>query len=146
MRSLTDKIEKYLRVLIERSGNDEVEIQRIELAETFQCAPSQITYVLGTRFTLDEGFVTESKRGGRGFIKIRKLPIRDLTDRTGISQAQAEEIIKGLHANGFLTSREAVLLRAIVCRDVLDLAVDDRDYIRYRILNAVMNFIEGMEG
>lgn len=146
MRSLTDKIEKYLRVLIERSGNDEVEIQRIELAETFQCAPSQITYVLGTRFTLDEGFITESKRGGRGFIKIRKLPMRDLTDQSGISQAQAEEIIMGLHANRFLTNREAVLLRTIVCRDVLDLAVDDRDYIRCRILNAVMNIIEGMEG
>ena len=143
MRSLTDKIEKYLKVLIERSGNDEVEIQRIELAETFQCAPSQITYVLGTRFTLDEGFITESKRGGRGFIKIRKLPMRDLTARSGINQVQAEEIIKGLQGNGFLTSREAVILRTIVCRDVLDLAVDDRDYIRYCILNAVMNLIEG---
>ena len=45
MRSLADRIESYLKVLIERSEDDEVAIQRIELAETFRCAPSQITYV-----------------------------------------------------------------------------------------------------
>lgn len=146
MRSLTDRIEQYLKVLIDRSGNDEVEIQRIELAETFQCAPSQITYVLGTRFTLDEGFITESKRGGRGFIKIRKISMKEQLDRPGISQAQAEEIINDLAANGLLTGREVSLLRTIISRDVLDLATSERDYVRYRIMDAVVSLIEGMEG
>ncbi len=143
MRSLADRIESYLKVLIERSDNAEVEIQRVELAETFRCAPSQITYVLGTRFTLDEGFVTESKRGGRGFIKIRKLQLEDKTDRPGIAQTQAENIINELEATGFLTSREALLLRAIINREVLDLPTMDRDYIRYRIMKTVINLMEG---
>lgn len=142
MRSLADRIESYLKVLIERSDNEEVEIQRIELAETFRCAPSQITYVLGTRFTLDEGFITESKRGGRGFIKIRKIQRRDETDRPGIAQTQAENIIRELEATGFLTAREALLLQAIVNREVLDLPIGERDYIRYKIMKAVINLME----
>ncbi|MGE5543498.1 MAG: CtsR family transcriptional regulator [Bacillota bacterium] len=145
MRSLSDRIERYLKVLLDRSENDEVEIQRIELAETFQCAPSQITYVLGTRFTLNEGFITESKRGGRGFIKIRKVPIKERSDGPGISQAQAEDIIKNLAANGHLTSREAILLQTIINREVLELATSERDGVRYRIMKAVMSLLEEME-
>ncbi|MGI6551248.1 MAG: CtsR family transcriptional regulator [Syntrophomonadales bacterium] len=143
MRSLADRIESYLKVLIERSDNDEVEIQRIELAETFRCAPSQITYVLGTRFTLDEGFITESKRGGRGFIKIRKIPAEEKAARPGIAQVQAENIIRELEATGFLTSREAQLLQAIINREVLDLPTNERDYIRYQIMKTVINLMEG---
>ncbi|NLW43983.1 MAG: CtsR family transcriptional regulator [Syntrophomonadaceae bacterium] len=146
MRSLSDRIEKYLKVLIERSENEEVEIQRIELAETFQCAPSQITYVLSTRFTASEGFITESKRGGRGFIKIRKFPINENPGKTGISEAQAENILQDLRDKGFLTEREAYLLREILGREVLDPAGGESDYIRFKIINKVMKSIKETEG
>lgn len=71
-RSLADRIEQYLSVLIERSEDKQIEIQRAELAETFQCAPSQVTYVITTRFTEKEGYITESRRGGKGFVRITK--------------------------------------------------------------------------
>jgi len=143
MRSLADRIESYLRVLIERSEADEVEIQRVELAETFQCAPSQITYVLGTRFTPEEGFITESKRGGRGFIRIRKVPAHDRPARPGISQAQAEKVIQGLREAEVITAREASIIQAIVKREVLDLTTPERDYIRWRIISTVIKLLEG---
>lgn len=143
MRSLADRIESYLKVLIERSEDDEVAIQRIELAETFRCAPSQITYVIGTRFTLEDGFITESKRGGRGFIKIRKIPPEEVLDKPGISQAQAENVIRELETTGMLTNREARLLKGIINREVLDLAIAERDYIRFRIMKTVIDLMEG---
>lgn len=69
-KSLADRIEQYIKVLIERSDNKQIEIQRSELAETFGCVPSQVTYVISTRFTEQEGYITESYRGGKGFVRI----------------------------------------------------------------------------
>jgi len=146
MRSLSDRIEKYLKVLIERSENEEVEIQRIELAETFRCAPSQITYVVATRFTASDGFITESKRGGRGFIKIRKVPLDENTCKNGISEEEAENTLQGLRDKGFLTDREAFLLREILRGEILDPATGESDYVRFQIISKVMNLIEEMEG
>ncbi|MBO8158004.1 CtsR family transcriptional regulator [Thermosyntropha sp.] len=72
-KSLADKIEEYLKVLIERSENRQIEIQRAELAETFCCVPSQVTYVISTRFNEKSGYLTESRRGGKGYVKITRL-------------------------------------------------------------------------
>lgn len=71
-KSLADRIEQYLKVLISRSDDKSIEIQRIELAETFDCVPSQVTYVISTRFTEKEGYITESRRGGCGYVRIRQ--------------------------------------------------------------------------
>ena len=64
-KSLADRIEQYIKVLIDHSESNQIEIQRAELAETFNCVPSQVTYVLATRFTEREGYVTISRRGGK---------------------------------------------------------------------------------
>lgn len=72
-RSLADKIEQYLKVLIDRSEEKRIEIQRSELAETFSCVPSQVTYVISTRFTEEEGYLTESRRGGKGYVRITRF-------------------------------------------------------------------------
>lgn len=71
-KSLADRIEQYLKVLIDRSDDQQIEIQRSELAETFGCVPSQVTYVISTRFTEIEGYLTESRRGGKGFVRISR--------------------------------------------------------------------------
>ncbi len=76
-KSLADKIEQYLKVLIERSDENQIEIQRAELAETFSCVPSQVTYVISTRFTEREGYVTESRRGGKGYVRITRCERSD---------------------------------------------------------------------
>lgn len=72
-KSLADRIEEYLKVLIARNDNRQIEIQRIELAETFNCVPSQVTYVIATRFTEKHGYYTESRRGGSGFVRISRF-------------------------------------------------------------------------
>jgi len=63
MVSLSDQIEKYFRKLLQRYQG-EIEIKRNKLADEFDCAPSQINYVLDTRFTVDKGYLVESQRGG----------------------------------------------------------------------------------
>jgi len=74
-KSLADKIEQYIKALIESSGEGQIEIQRSELAETFCCVPSQVTYVISTRFTREEGYISESRRGGKGYVRIAQSKI-----------------------------------------------------------------------
>ena len=64
---LSDSIERFIKTLLEQEET-EIELKRNELAEYFGCAPSQINYVLATRFTPDHGYVIESQRGGGGYI------------------------------------------------------------------------------
>ncbi|MDD3852669.1 MAG: CtsR family transcriptional regulator [Syntrophomonadaceae bacterium] len=86
-KSLADKIEQYIKVLIARSESDQIEIQRAELAETFSCVPSQVTYVLATRFTERDGYVTISRRGGKGYVRITRCEdtasLREFTELCG---------------------------------------------------------------
>ena len=64
MRNISDIIEKHLKKILQQSNCGAVEIQRSELADKFQCVPSQINYVISTRFTTEKGYIVESKRGG----------------------------------------------------------------------------------
>lgn len=64
MRNISDIIEQYLKNILHESPEGTVEIQRNDLADQFSCVPSQINYVISTRFTLEKGYVVESKRGG----------------------------------------------------------------------------------
>ena len=69
---LSDTIESFIKAMIQED-QPEIELKRNELAEYFHCAPSQINYVLATRFTPDHGYVTSSQRGGGGFIRIVRV-------------------------------------------------------------------------
>lgn len=75
MANISDIIEQF--ILKALGEDDSVDISRNELASFFSCAPSQINYVLETRFTVDRGFVKESRRGGGGYIKISKINLND---------------------------------------------------------------------
>ncbi len=147
MSSISDLIEKYLKNLIEASQQGQIEIQRNLLAEKFRCVPSQINYVLSTRFSLVHGFVVESRRGGGGFVRIVKLTMDDkvnkacqLCDLVGddISQGGAEGIIGRMRESKMITGREAVLMKAALSRDVLRIALPARDQMRALILKAMI--------
>ena len=73
MARLSDIIENFIKEMLSESSNDQVQIQRNELADQFRCAPSQINYVLTTRFTGEKGYVIESRRGGGGHIIIKQV-------------------------------------------------------------------------
>lgn len=73
MKNISDVIEAYLKRVLQMSGEDIVEIKRSEIADRFECVPSQINYVIKTRFTVEKGYIVESKRGGGGYIRIIRL-------------------------------------------------------------------------
>src|SRR5690554_4911583 len=75
MSNLVDLIEAYINRLLDASPNATLVLQRKELAERFQCVPSQINYVLSTRFTTERGYLIESRRGGGGFLRIKRLDL-----------------------------------------------------------------------
>ena len=74
-RNTSDSIEEYIKELLSQSGT--AEIQRSNLADAFQVVPSQINYVIKTRFTESRGYIVESKRGGGGYIRIVKVRFSD---------------------------------------------------------------------
>ena len=76
MARLSDMIEDFINALLNESDG-QLELQRNELADYFECAPSQINYVLATRFSVDRGYYIESRRGGGGYIRIIRLDIDD---------------------------------------------------------------------
>ena len=70
---LSDNIEQFLMSLLSEEESPVILVQRNELANYFRCAPSQINYVLATRFTVDRGYTVESRRGGGGYIRIGRI-------------------------------------------------------------------------
>lgn len=150
MKNISDVIEQFLKNIIELSENSEIEIQRSALAEKFQCVPSQINYVISTRFSIDHGFLVESKRGGGGYIRIKKLEFDSegtffdtLYSLIGdeISQANALNILVRLKEEDLLGNNEYELIKALIAREVLALPLPLRDQIRSNILKATLRII-----
>jgi len=104
MSSLSDLIEQYLQDLLAKK--DSIEIQRRQLAQMFRCAPSQINYVLETRFTLEHGYLIVSRRGGGGYIKIARANWHE--------EPEILEQIKELIGNEISQEGMAILLRRLV--------------------------------
>ncbi|MUT68152.1 CtsR family transcriptional regulator [Paenibacillus sp. NEAU-GSW1] len=147
MRNISDLIEQYLKHMLQDSPEGAVEIQRNELADRFSCVPSQINYVISTRFTLEKGYIVESKRGGGGYIRIQRVDLPALItiqshihDTIGncVEQSAAEGLIYQLEEAGLVTKREGNLLRAAVDRETIAVKLPQRDEIRARILRAML--------
>lgn len=147
MRNISDVIEKYLKSILHESPEGTVEIQRNDLADQFSCVPSQINYVISTRFTLEKGYLVESKRGGGGYIRIRKVELPGPTTLhthlhhtigDEIGQTAAEGLIYQLVEARFLSRREAALMTAVVSREVLMVNLPYRDQIRARMMKAML--------
>ena len=146
---LSEVIEEYIKALM--GDSDEfVEFGRNELAEYFNCVPSQINYVISTRFSPERGYYVESKRGGGGNIKIKRIDITK--DRyimhlinsidTSLSQQEAEIIIKNLQGYNIVDAKTAKLLKVTTNDKVLGLPKEYRDEGRTRIFkNILINLI-----
>ncbi len=117
MSNIADLIEEYILRRLSEQQDGKVELRRTDIAHEISCAPSQISYVLSTRFTQDKGFVVESRRGLGGFIRIVQVPLRNLiyqdmlekiTEDTDYMEVQA--MIRYLLKNQMISAREAALL------------------------------------
>lgn len=146
MSNLVDRIERYLKAMLENSPEGVIELQRNDLAMEFGCVPSQINYVLSTRFTVQHGYLVESRRGGGGFVRLIKIPLQrmrqleeTLREMIGekVSPGVAEGLIVRLLEEGLLTRREALILRRVVDRSTL-LEADQPDRLRAKILRVAL--------
>ena len=133
---ISDIIENYIKELFETEK--EVQIKRNDLAVKFNCVPSQINYVIATRFTNEHGFTVESRRGGGGGITIRKVYFKEndyfrhLIDAVGSSlrQNEAFSYIKKLYEYNLISEREANIMLAAVSDTTLNLTGAAKDSLR----------------
>lgn len=146
---ISDSIEEFIKSLFEEE--DFVEIQRNELAEYFNCVPSQINYVISTRFGPNQGYYVESKRGGGGHIKIKKVNITKsnylmhIITNIGekISSNEVDIFISNFISYNIITEKEAKLLKVATSDNVLTIAPEIRDRVRANIFkNMLLNLVE----
>ena len=145
MAQLSDTIEKFIKDLMEEGT--QVELRRNELAQHFGCAPSQINYVLATRFSVDHGYVIESRRGGGGYVRIVRMHPRNdgnllsiLLQRVGteIDEESAVAIIKQLLDCKLVTLNEALLMRSAVAQNALALPINAKNVLRAAVLRNML--------
>lgn len=145
MGNLADLIEQYLRTML--AQQQMVELQRRELAKMFRCAPSQINYVLETRFTLDQGYLIESKRGGGGYIRITQLKrqtpenLPELLDQLiseKVERDDVDKILDRLVAEGVIGSGKAQLIQFLIQKELSDLPDDYSNYIRAKFIKTLL--------
>lgn len=146
MANVSDQIEKFIIATI--GDNDSIDISRNSLAEYFSCVPSQINYVISTRFTVDRGFVVESKRGGGGFIKITKIKSNDSNSYLNnlflesigdeLSSKRFSQILDKLVRDEIMSEKERILIESALSDDSLAMPFTIRDKVRAKAFKNVI--------
>lgn len=143
-RSVSDIIEEFIMSSLDT--DDFIELSRNDLAKFFSCVPSQINYVLNTRFTINRGFVVESQRGGSGYIKVIRVQDNDdnflsnaleYTSKP-LNVLEAQQIVEQLEGRKLLTQREADLVKSTVSAKALNNPINMDDMLRSNILRQVI--------
>lgn len=147
MANLADYIEQHLMRLLDLADGGSIEIQRRDLADRFKCVPSQINYVISTRFTADRGFVVESRRGEGGYIRIFRIHL-DSTSRPdsqvnrivgdSLSDQEMGDILFRLRSEGWISGHDELLIKRVVRLQCDDLREKSASLVRARILKAVL--------
>ncbi|GEP71701.1 CtsR family transcriptional regulator [Lentilactobacillus sp. TOM.63] len=145
--NISDLIERYLKEIL--ADNEQVKIRRSEIAGLFDVVPSQINYVINTRFTIQNGYIVESKRGGGGYIRIEKVRLLDDIDvldsliaaiGNKLSKRDSETIVQTLYNNDLINRREASIILAAIDKDAIDLNNNDlTDIMRANIMISILN-------
>ena len=141
---ISDVIEQFIKDMLNKK--EEVETQRNELAHKFNCVPSQINYVISTRFSPIHGYYVESRRGGGGSIIIKRLLWDEddiflkYVERIGdsITQLDSEIIISDLLTKGFIDKEQACLLKVATNDNILKLDNSIKDGVRARLFKNML--------
>lgn len=146
MANISESIEQF--IIATMGANDYVEISRNSLAEYFSCAPSQINYVLDTRFTVDRGYIKESRRGGGGFIKITKIKTTDTNaylnglvfESVGdeLTEKRMLQILDKLVSDELITKKESLLIDIALSDDSLSMPFTIKDKIRAKAFKNIL--------
>lgn len=145
MSNLVDFIEQYIKEMLQDSGI--ALIKRNELADKFRCVPSQINYVLNTRFSIEHGYIVESRRGGGGYVKILKLTVKEkdklleiLFNTVGdeISLNGALGLVERLFDDELITFREASMIANVIKRLTMHDKSSRGDIYRAEIIKSML--------
>lgn len=141
MASLTRVIETYINNLFSEVEEEQsVSLRRKELAEIFGCVPSQINYVLRSRFTPERGYLVESQRGGHGYIRILRICYDMPQDRINhideligdtITDQEARRLLVSLQEREMIDARERILIE-VALRHAEELGSSEFDVSPYR--------------
>ena len=144
---ISDLIASFLQESLEEAENGVLEVQRSDLAQRFNCVPSQINYVMSTRFSPERGYIVESRRGGNGYIRITRVQIdhqtllmhviNSLGDEVDMPSARA--ILSNLVQSGALEENMGrALLAAVGDTALAAVPKEKRDCVRAAILKQVL--------
>ena len=143
-KSISDLIEQFIMSSLD--DDDFIELSRNDLAKFFSCVPSQINYVLNTRFTPNRGFTVESQRGGAGFIKV--VRVADTADNflrlalekcaEPISQTEAEQLLQNMVGKSLLTEHERELISCAISQKSLNNPLNIDNILRSNIMQQLI--------
>ncbi len=144
---ITDLIASFLQESLDEAQDGVLEVQRSDLAQRFNCVPSQINYVMTTRFSPERGYIVESRRGGNGYIRITRVQvdrqtllmhvINSLGDQVDLPSARA--ILSNLIHSGALTEDVGRALAAAIGDKALGAVPREmRDKVRADLLKQVL--------
>lgn len=143
---MSDVIEAYLKNFLKHQ--EHIEIKRSDVAEQFDCVPSQINYVINTRFTQEHGYLVESKRGGGGYIRILKIHLVeevDLIDQMKelvgdrINQKNGNNLIQTLFERKLVTKREANIILAMIDKALLQTFTENEQEVRAVLIHTFLD-------
>jgi transcriptional regulator of stress and heat shock response len=147
MSNIADLIEAYILRQLAAQQNGRVELRRTDLADEISCAPSQISYVLSTRFTPAKGFVVESRRGLGGFIRIVQVPVQNLVYQDMLGKVDentpcevVQSMVRYLLQHQLVTNREAALMMQAVAGAYATMEPADRVHMVKALLLTLENF------
>ena len=146
---ISDIIEDFIKEMFDET--DFIEILRNDLAQQFNCVPSQINYVISTRFKPSQGYYVESRRGGGGHITIKKINITQsnylmhiiTSIGDNLTSKEVDIFISNFLSDGIVTKKEAKLLKVATSDNVLNVPIEIKDMLRARIFkNMLINLVE----
>lgn len=143
---ISDLVARYITDMLDEQDGA-AEIRRNEVAHRLGCVPSQINYVITSRFTPEQGYIVESRRGGGGYIRItrintnRETMLMHIVNSIGktLDKATAEVMITNMHERGMIDTPTARLIAAAVSeRAYLDVPQEYRDSLRAAVFKNML--------
>ena len=143
-KSISDVIEEFIKSSLD--VDDFIELSRNDLARFFSCVPSQINYVLNTRFTINRGFLVESQRGGSGYIKVSRLHDSDSNFLNNALQVtskpmslnEAGQLLDQMNERGLISEREHALIKSTISTKALNNPINIDNNLRSNILTQII--------
>lgn len=144
---LTNVIENFIMEMFSNANNGEIELKRNALADKFSCVPSQINYVISTRFSPERGYLVESQRGGGGYIRIARVSVSEEGSKlmhvvnsigNSISSSTATAIIKNCYDYDLISEREARIIISAISEKSLAIKQPSNNLVRARILKNIL--------